>query len=265
MIYAFLLGLMRFLTRVYLVGLFKVDGSENVPRAGPLIVCPNHFATLDPPMVPAFLPRPDSWSMAKSEYFRKTWQRWLFTAYHAFPVVRHTADRAALRRSFDLLKAGHALVIFPEGTRVAAGVLSAPEPGAGFIAQKADCGHRQVRQAVHGPPETAERRTRVARGSRRPDHARHRGAAAARQARAVRRHRRAAPEAGGSGGPGLTDGGPRPVVLDEAAERGVEAGVERLLQRLRREPRGLLPVVGQVDQARDQSPRVRTTQRLLAV
>ncbi len=77
--------------------------------------------------------------MAKSEYFRKTWQRWLFTAYHAFPVVRHTADRAALRRSFDLLKAGHALVIFPEGTRVAAGVLSAPEPGAGFIAQKADC------------------------------------------------------------------------------------------------------------------------------
>jgi len=139
MIYAFLLGLMRFLTRVYLVGLFKVDGSENVPRAGPLIVCPNHFATLDPPMVPAFLPRPDSWSMAKSEYFRKTWQRWLFTAYHAFPVVRHTADRAALRRSFDLLKAGHALVTFPEGTRVAAGVLSAPEPGAGFIAQKADC------------------------------------------------------------------------------------------------------------------------------
>jgi 1-acyl-sn-glycerol-3-phosphate acyltransferase len=53
--------------------------------------------------------------------------------------VRHTADRAALKRSFDLLKAGHALIIYPEGTRVESGVLAKPEPGAGFIAQKAGC------------------------------------------------------------------------------------------------------------------------------
>lgn len=139
MIYAFLRGLMRFMTSVYLVGLFHVEGIENVPRTGALIVCPNHFGTLDPPMVPAFLPRSDTWSMAKSEYFKKAWMRWLFTAYHSFPVVRHTADRAALRRSFDLLKEGQVLIVYPEGTRVEAGVLSQPEPGAGFIAQKAGC------------------------------------------------------------------------------------------------------------------------------
>jgi 1-acyl-sn-glycerol-3-phosphate acyltransferase len=139
MIYAFLRGLMRFMTRTYLVGLFTVEGLENVPRDGPLVVCPNHFGTLDPPMVPAFLPRSDSWSMAKSEYFRKPLLRWLFTSYHAFPVVRHTADRVALRRSFDLLKAGQALIIYPEGTRVEAGALAAPEPGAGFIAQRCGC------------------------------------------------------------------------------------------------------------------------------
>ena len=103
------------------------------------MVCGNHFATLDPPMVPAFLPRPDSWSMAKSEYFRKRWQRWLFTAYQSFPVVRHTADRAAVRRAFDLLKEGQVVVIYPEGTRVESGTLSTPEPGAGFIAQKSGC------------------------------------------------------------------------------------------------------------------------------
>jgi 1-acyl-sn-glycerol-3-phosphate acyltransferase len=135
----FLRGLMRFMTRTFLVGLFTVEGAENVPLSGGLIVCGNHFATLDPPMVPAFLPRPDSWSMAKSEYFRKRWQRWLFTAYQSFPVVRHTADRAALRRAFDLLKDGHVLVIYPEGTRVESGTLSTPEPGAGFIAQKSGC------------------------------------------------------------------------------------------------------------------------------
>ena len=137
--YAFLRGFMRFMTRTYLVGLFTVEGRENVPPAGGLIVCPNHFATLDPPMVPAFLPRSDTWSMAKFEYFQKSWMRWLFSAYHAFPVIRHTADRLALRRSFDLLKAGQVLVMYPEGTRVEAGVLSRPEPGAGFIAQKSGC------------------------------------------------------------------------------------------------------------------------------
>ena len=139
MIYAFLRGFMRFMTGTYLAGVFHVEGLDNVPRSGALIVCPNHFGTLDPPMVPAFLPRSDSWSMAKSEYFRKTWMRALFKAYHAFPVVRHTADRTALRHSFDLLKAGHVLVMYPEGTRVESGVLGAPEPGAGFIAQKSAC------------------------------------------------------------------------------------------------------------------------------
>ena len=132
-------GLMRFMTRTFLVGLFKVEGLENVPRQGPLVVCANHFATLDPPMVPAYLPRADTWNMAKSEYFRKPLMRWIFTRYHAFPVVRHSADRAALRRAFDLLKAGEVLIIYPEGTRVESGELATPEPGAGFIAQKAGC------------------------------------------------------------------------------------------------------------------------------
>lgn len=139
MIYAFLRALMRTMTTVYLLGLFKVVGVENVPRGGALLICPNHSGTLDPPLVPAFVPRGDTWNMAKSEYFRSWAHKFIFTAYHAFPVVRHTADRAALKRSFDLLKEGQALVIYPEGTRVESGVLAQPEPGAGFIAQKAGC------------------------------------------------------------------------------------------------------------------------------
>ena len=139
MIYAALRWLMRAITRTYLIGLFHVVGAENLPRKGPLIICPSHSATLDPPMVPAFTPRTDTWNMAKSEYFRGGVVEFFFRRYHAFPVVRHSADRNALRRSFDLLKAGQALIIYPEGTRVESGVLATPEPGAGFIAQKAAC------------------------------------------------------------------------------------------------------------------------------
>ena len=137
--YAFLRAIMRTVTRTYLFGLFEVVGEEYVPRQGSLIVCPNHSGTLDPPLVPAFVPRGDTWNMAKSEYFEKPVTRTLFTWYHAFPVVRHSADRAALKRSFDLLKAGHGLIMYPEGTRVESGLLAQPEPGAGFIAQKSGC------------------------------------------------------------------------------------------------------------------------------
>ena len=137
--YAFMRWLMRAMTRTYLVGLFEVIGADNVPRRGPVIVSPNHSANLDPPMVPAFLPRSDSWSMAKSEYFKGGFITWVFRQYHAFPVVRHTADRTALRRAFDILASGQAMIIYPEGTRVESGLLAMPEPGAGFIAQRAAC------------------------------------------------------------------------------------------------------------------------------
>jgi len=137
--YAFMRGLMRAMTVSYLVGLFKVIGAENVPRTGPVIICPNHSANLDPPLVPAFVPRSDTWSMAKSEYFKGGFVAWVFRQYHAFPVVRHSADRTALRRAFDILESGQALIIYPEGTRVESGVLARPEPGAGFIAQRAAC------------------------------------------------------------------------------------------------------------------------------
>lgn len=139
MIYAFLRWLMRTIVHVYLAGLFELRGIDNIPTTGPVILCPNHAGTIDPPLVPAFVPRADTWSMAKSEYFRRPLIRFFFTRYNAFPVVRHTADRGAIKRSFDLLKDGHILVIYPEGTRIDSGMLARPEPGAGFIAQRAGC------------------------------------------------------------------------------------------------------------------------------
>jgi 1-acyl-sn-glycerol-3-phosphate acyltransferase len=158
-------ALMRALTRVYLAGLFEVEGAENVPLQGPVLLCPNHFGTLDPPLVPAFLPRPDCWSMAKAEWFRTRFSNWFFRSYQAFPVIRHTADRVALRRSFEILKAGHALVLYPEGTRIDAGALATPEPGAGFIAQRARCAVVPVAltgtRAVLPPGARWPRRSRV--------------------------------------------------------------------------------------------------------
>ena len=135
MTYAFLRWFMRLLVYTVLAGLFIQVGRERVPRQGSLLVCANHISTLDPPLIPAFLPRNDSSSMAKAEYFeRSALQSWIFTAFHAFPVVRHSADRSAIRRATTILRDGQALVVYPEGTRITSGGLHRPEPGAGFIA-----------------------------------------------------------------------------------------------------------------------------------
>jgi 1-acyl-sn-glycerol-3-phosphate acyltransferase len=135
-VYGVLRALLRLVVSVYLAGLFRVDGLEKVPRRGGLLVCSNHASNLDPPLLPAYLPRGDSWSLAKSEWFeRPSMTRWIFTRYHAFPVVRHSADRKALRRAAGILRAGHVLVVYPEGTRVESGGLLRGEPGAGFLAR----------------------------------------------------------------------------------------------------------------------------------
>lgn len=126
---------MRSIVRIYLMGLFKVTGTEDMPRSGALLVCSNHIGTIDPPLLPAFLPRSDTWSMAKAEWFTKPANARLFRWYHAFPIVRHSPDRRGLRRALDVLQAGGALVVYPEGTRVDSGGLKEAEPGAGFIAR----------------------------------------------------------------------------------------------------------------------------------
>jgi len=135
-VYALLRALMRLIVRAYLGGRFRVCGLENVPRSGALVVCANHASTIDPPLLPAYLPRADSWSMAKAEWFAKPGLTpWLFRQYHAFPIVRHSPDRRGLRRSMAVLQARSALIVYPEGHRVEMGGLLAAEPGAGFLAR----------------------------------------------------------------------------------------------------------------------------------
>lgn len=136
--YAFLRGLMRLIVRVYLAGLFQVVGGARVPREGALLVCANHASTIDPPLLPAFLPRSDSWSMAKAEWFKpRSVVSWLFTRYHAFPIVRHSPDRRGLNRAMGILHDGGAVIVYPEGTRIETGGMVTAEPGAGFIARAA--------------------------------------------------------------------------------------------------------------------------------
>jgi len=132
--YSFLTRLARLLTRVILGSKFHLRGTSNVPVSGPVLIVSNHVGAVDPAIIGGWTPRP-VWFMAKAELFKGGWA-WLMRGYHAFPVVRHSADRTALRRAFALLKQGSAVVLFPEGHRSDTARLLRAEPGAGFVARR---------------------------------------------------------------------------------------------------------------------------------
>ena len=134
MSYSFLTRLARLLTRILLGSKFHLRGTVNVPRTGPVLIVSNHVGAVDPAIIGAWTPRP-VWFMAKAELFTGAFA-WLMRAYHAFPVVRHSPDRTALRRAFGLLKQGSAVVLFPEGHRSETARLLRAEPGAGFVARR---------------------------------------------------------------------------------------------------------------------------------
>lgn len=134
--YAVMRLILRALAFVILFRSLHVEGRRRVPRRGPVLVIGNHIATVDPPLTGALIPRLDVHYMAKSESFTPR-IAWAFRAYHAFPVVRHTPDRAALKRALGILGAGHVLIVYPEGSRAENAQLRRPYAGVGFIARHA--------------------------------------------------------------------------------------------------------------------------------
>jgi 1-acyl-sn-glycerol-3-phosphate acyltransferase len=117
-----------------LYGSIKVTGIENVPREGPLLVASNHLNDADPGVLATRIPRRLVF-MTKVELFRVPLLAQFLRAYGAFPVRRGEADLSSIRRSNETLKAGLALVMFPEGTRSAERTsLGQAWPGAGLIA-----------------------------------------------------------------------------------------------------------------------------------
>jgi len=127
----------RVATVVVLGKRLRIEGLEHVPRRGPALLVGNHVGAIDPVMLGIHIPRLDVYYMAKSELFRRRVTGWLFRHCHTFPVVRDSPDRTALRQALDVLRRGHLLVVYPEGTRADRAAGGRAHPGAGFIARHA--------------------------------------------------------------------------------------------------------------------------------
>jgi 1-acyl-sn-glycerol-3-phosphate acyltransferase len=111
-------------------GRWEVVGADRVPASGGVILAANHVSYMDPPAVGSAVNRP-LYYMAKAELFEVPGLGAVLPLVGSYPVHRGSGDRAAVRRTLDLLAAGEAVTIFPEGTRREPGDLGGAEPGFG--------------------------------------------------------------------------------------------------------------------------------------
>lgn len=117
---------------------WRVEGRENVPLNGPLILASNHTHVLDPVLIGLCFPRWVTF-LAKEELFRspflRVWVRWA----GSFSVDRkgkiHERYRA-LESTIRTLEGGAAIGIFPEGKRNHDGMLREARSGCAVIASR---------------------------------------------------------------------------------------------------------------------------------
>ncbi|HEY63822.1 MAG TPA: 1-acyl-sn-glycerol-3-phosphate acyltransferase, partial [Caldilineae bacterium] len=115
----------------------EVEGKENIPPEGPLILILNHVHWLDPVVLVANIPR-YAVPLSKAEAFEWPVVGQLMKWYKVIPIHRGALDMAAVRWADQLLAAGQALIIAPEGTRSRTGGLQRGKEGVVFFARRHD-------------------------------------------------------------------------------------------------------------------------------
>lgn len=114
----------------------KVYGKKNVPKKGGCLIAPNHASFVDPHLVGSSCPR-EIYFFARSTLMKKKVFEILLDLWNCIPVDRDTPTPGSLKKAISVLRNGHALLVFPEGTRTEDGNLQEAKLGLGYIAQKA--------------------------------------------------------------------------------------------------------------------------------
>jgi len=112
-----------------------IEGTENLPARGPMLIVANHFHFADPVAVIRAMPWPLDFIGGFRMPNAPTGVKWLTTLWGTFRVRRAGSSREALRAAEEVLNTGGVLGIFPEGGSWAS-VLRPARPGAAYLAAR---------------------------------------------------------------------------------------------------------------------------------
>jgi 1-acyl-sn-glycerol-3-phosphate acyltransferase len=122
----------------HLLARLRIEGTENMPRQGPVIMASNHLTNFDVFPLQAGCPRP-IFFMGKAELYSSKSVDWAFRQVGSFPVQRGAHDEWAMRQAERVLKAGQVLGMFPEGHRSKGQGLGPAKTGVARLALTLDC------------------------------------------------------------------------------------------------------------------------------
>lgn len=111
------MALVKFLIRPVIDRLMKisVSGIENIPRRGAFVLVSNHRSDLDALVIGSVVPRYVAW-IADAFLFSIPLVNLILRQLGAIPISPGRREQlCAFRRSREILRAGHAVGIFPEG------------------------------------------------------------------------------------------------------------------------------------------------------
>jgi 1-acyl-sn-glycerol-3-phosphate acyltransferase len=115
-----------------------VIGNENIPKEGGILFVGNHQSNMDIPILMGFVEREKGF-IAKLELKKmpviSTWMNHIGCLFMDRNDIRQSLK--VINQGADMMKNGHALVIFPEGTRSSDGVVGEFKPGSLKLAVKA--------------------------------------------------------------------------------------------------------------------------------
>ncbi len=129
----------RFLIRKFIAALFRIftkieiEGLENIPDEGPILIVPNHFDFADSAAIVQAIPHPIEFIAGFNMPHAPALVRKFPHAYKVYPAHRGTASAVAMNAAKAIMRQKGFLCIFPEAGSWAA-VLRPARPGAAFIA-----------------------------------------------------------------------------------------------------------------------------------
>jgi 1-acyl-sn-glycerol-3-phosphate acyltransferase len=122
-------------------------GTDRIPRSGGAVLAFNHFSWIDIPCV-GFVCKRNLYYLAKVEAHGVPGLGQLIRSFGTLSVRRGESDREAVRQMREVVREGHALGVFVEGTRQRSGVPGHVQPGAAMVALQE--GVPVICGAIHG-------------------------------------------------------------------------------------------------------------------
>lgn len=132
--YTFLLGVCKGLMAIIMP--VKFHGQDNLPEEAPYVLISNHNSLVDPVAMAAGVKKYQICFMGKKELGNNKLFAKLLTKLHCFLVDRHKGDMEAMRTATRVLREGHVLGIFPEGTRHHQGQMEELESGTALLTMR---------------------------------------------------------------------------------------------------------------------------------